>query len=83
MGRMRTKPICDLNKISQRTVDLWNKVVDLYGHHVFNLGVNGIGQIVLDHHCTEDLVKGNNREVQAVLRDLLKNPRTELIEKEK
>lgn len=76
------KPICDLNKISQRTVDLWNKVVDLYGHHVFNLGVNGIGQIVLDHHCTEDLVKGNNREVQAVLKDLLKNPRTELIEKE-
>lgn len=41
------KPICDLNKISKRTDDLWNKVVSLYGRHVFTLGVNGIGQIVL------------------------------------
>lgn len=33
-------------------------------------------------HKIKELVKGNNREVQAVLKDLLKNPRTELIEKE-
>ena len=75
------KPICDLNKISKRTDDLWNKVVSLYGRHVFTLGVNGIGQIVLDHHYSEEIVRGTNREVQAVLRDLLENPRTELIEK--
>lgn len=79
---MKNKPICDLNKISKRTDDLWNKVANLYGRHVFTLGVNGIGQIVLDLHYSEEIVKGNNREVQAVLRDLLENPRTELIEKE-
>ncbi len=57
-----------LEAISQKTEELWfNKK---YGNHVYMLGVNGLGEVVLSKGYTQDIAKGN-REVQAALKSLL------------
>lgn len=62
-----------LDVISDTTTRLWCKVNEKYGRHVYTLGVNGLDQVVLCKGYGEAIVTGNNREVQKVLRELLKN----------
>lgn len=60
-----------LTAISDTTKELWYKVNAKYGNHVYNLCVNGRDEVVLCKGYTKEIAKGN-REVQNVLRDLLK-----------
>lgn len=59
-----------LEAISQKTEELWFAVNKKYGNHVYMLGVNGLGEVVLSKGYTQDIAKGN-REVQAALKSLL------------
>ena len=60
-----------LKAISKRTTDLWYKVNEKYGNHVYNLCVNGNDEVLLCKGYTEEIAKGN-RNTQKALRDLLK-----------
>lgn len=61
-----------LDKITNKTIQLWYEVNRKYGEHEYTLGVNGIGQIELSYHYMKKLVIGNNRQIQAKLKNLLK-----------
>ena len=59
-----------LEAISPKTAELWYAVNKKYGSHVYVLGVNGLGEVVLSKGYTQDIAKGN-REAQTVLKSLL------------
>jgi len=59
-----------LEIVSQKTTELWFSVNKKYGDHVYMLGVNGLGEVVLSKGYTQDIAKGN-QEVQMVLKTLL------------
>lgn len=67
-----TRKANPLDAISKRTLQLWYKVNEKYGDHAYSLGVNGLGEVVLDKGYTEELARGN-RNAQRVLRELLKD----------
>ena len=60
-----------LDAISEKATALWDKVNEKYGNHVYNLCVNGLDEVVLCKGYSVELARGN-REVQRVLRELLK-----------
>lgn len=62
-----------LDAISAKTEKLWNEVVKKYGPHEYTLGVNGLDEVVLCKGYTEEIARGNNRDVQKALRELLAN----------
>lgn len=59
-----------LKAISKRTTDLWYKVNEKYGNHVYNLCVNGNDEVLLCKGYSKEIAKGN-REVQETLKKLL------------
>lgn len=61
-----------LNKISNKTRDLWYEVNKKYGDHTYSLNVTGTGKICLCKGYTTALVKGTNAQVQQKLKELLK-----------
>lgn len=71
MSKSTTSSRKGLNAISNTTTQLWYKVNQKYGHHVYTLAVNGLDQVVLCKGYGEAIVTGNNRQVQKVLRELL------------
>ncbi|MBQ7895977.1 MAG: hypothetical protein IJ364_05415 [Oscillospiraceae bacterium] len=73
MSKPRTTSRKGLEAITQTTTNLWYKVNKKYGNHVYTLGVNGLDEVVLRKGYGEEIVRGNNREVQKVLRELLAN----------
>ena len=60
-----------LNKITRKTVTMWYEVNKKYGDHTYNLQVNGLGEVELAERYTHIIVKGTNRDVQKVLKELL------------
>lgn len=71
MSKSKTASRTGLEVITQTTTDLWYKVNEKYGDHVYTLGVNGLDEVVLSKRYMEDIAKGN-REVQTALKELLK-----------
>lgn len=63
--------MANLNKISQRTLNLWYKVNKKYGNHIYTLGVNGLNQVVLSRGYSEDIAVGT-KDVNNKLIELLK-----------
>ncbi len=55
---------------SKRTVQLWNKVVEKYGQHEYNLAVSGLGELLLTRRYGATIAKGNG-EIQKALRQIL------------
>ena len=72
MSRSKISGRRGLDAISDTTRALWYRVNEKYGEHVYSLGVNGLDQVALCKGYGEAIVVGNNRQVQKVLRDLLK-----------
>ena len=60
-----------LAAITETTEKLWECVNEKYGPHVYTLGVNGIGEVVLCERYMDVIAHGTNRDVQKVLRRLL------------
>lgn len=73
MSKSRTASRTGLEVITQTTTNLWYKVNEKYGNHVYTLAVNGLDEVVLCKGYTEEIARGNNRDVQKVLRELLEN----------
>lgn len=71
MSNSRTASRTGLEVITQTTRNLWYKVNEKYGDHVYTLAVNGLDEVVLCKGYSEEIVRGNNRDVQKVLRELL------------
>lgn len=71
MSKSRTASRTGLEVITQTTTNLWYKVNEKYGNHVYTLAVNGLDEVVLSKRYMEDIAKGN-REVQTALKELLK-----------
>jgi len=59
-----------LNAISEQTTALWYRVNKKYGEHVYTLGVNGLGEVVLCKGYGETIAKGN-RQAQQTMKRLL------------
>lgn len=57
--------------ISETTMKLWYRVNEKYGDHIYTLGQNGLGEVVLCKEYEDLIACGTNREVQKVLRELL------------
>lgn len=72
MSRSKISGRRGLDAISNTTTQLWYKVNEKYGENVYTLWVNGLDQVVLCKGYTDAIVTGNNRQVQTVLRELLK-----------
>ncbi len=60
-----------LDAITEKTTELWELVNGKYGPHVYTLGVNGLGEVVLCERYMDEIARGTNRDVQKVLRRLL------------
>lgn len=73
MSKSRTASRTGLEVITQTTTNLWYKVNEKYGNHVYTLAVNGLDEVVLCKGYTEEIARGNNRDVQKALRELLAN----------
>ena len=73
MSKSRTASRTGLEVITQTTTNLWYKVNEKYGNHVYTLAVNGLDEVVLCKGYTEEIARGNNRDVQKALRELLEN----------
>jgi len=71
MSKSRTASRTGLEVITQTTTNLWYKVNEKYGNHVYTLAVNGLDEVVLCKGYTEEIARGNNRDVQKALRELL------------
>lgn len=59
-----------LAAITQNTRNLWYKVNEKYGDHVYSLAVNGLDQVVLCKGYGETIALGT-RAVNAKLKELL------------
>ena len=73
MSKSRTASRKGLEVITQTTTNLWYKVNEKYGNHVYTLAVNGLDEVVLCKGYSEEIARGNNRDVQKALRELLAN----------
>ena len=73
MSKSRTASRTGLEVITQTTTNLWYKVNEKYGNHVYTLAVNGLDEVVLCKGYTEEIARVNNRDVQKALRELLAN----------
>lgn len=71
MSKSRTASRTGLEVITQTTTNLWYKVNEKYGNHVYTLAVNGLDEVVLCKGYSEEIARGNNRDVQKALRELL------------
>lgn len=71
MSKSRTASRTGLEVITQTTTNLWYKVNEKYGNHVYTLAVNGLDEVVLCKGYTKEIARGNNRAVQKALRELL------------
>nr|DAO69722.1 MAG TPA: hypothetical protein [Caudoviricetes sp.] len=60
-----------LDAISKRTLELWYKVNEKYGEHVYTLGVNGNDKVVLSKGYGKTIELGTT-EVNKALKELLK-----------
>lgn len=61
-----------LEVITETTRRLWYRVNEKYGERRYNLGVNGLDQVVLSERYTEEIARGT-KAVNSKLRELLKN----------
>ena len=59
-----------LEIISKKTTELWYAVNKKCGSHVYTLGVNGFGEVILSKGYTQVIAKGN-RQTQKTLKALL------------
>ena len=59
-----------LAAITQNTCNLWYKVNEKYGDHVYSLAVNGLDQVVLCKGYGETIALGT-KAVNAKLKELL------------
>lgn len=63
MSKSRTASRTGLEVITQTTTNLWYKVNEKYGNHVYALAVNGLDEVVLCKGYGEEIARGNNRDM--------------------